>query len=90
MSFKVGDKILTVSSLDDPTSITERTVTKVGKDTVQCGSSEYTFYSTFCWPARVKDRLTEICTERARLKKIYDDSMRLVYQLANEISRGEV
>jgi len=84
--FKVGDKVLRCD-LDDPTSIVELTVTKVSQDTVQCGGPEEVYYTSFLWPASVRGKLIAITAERARLKKAYEDSMTLVYQLGNEIAR---
>lgn len=86
--YKVGDKIILADDLTDPTSVREKTITKVGKDTVQCGSSEETYYTGFIWPASYRERVEEICRVRQALKKAYDDSISLVFQLRNEIVRA--
>jgi hypothetical protein len=86
--FKVGDKILSIE-FKDPTTYREYTVTKVGKDTVTCGSSENTLYSAFCWPIRLKDEVIAIVTETKRLQDIVDNRMKLIYELKNAIARGE-
>lgn len=86
---KVGDTILMVTSLDGSDSIREYVISKVGKNTIQCGSSEMTFYKASCWPLSVKAELETILAERRRLKIQFDDSMKLVYELKNAISRGE-
>lgn len=77
---KIGDKILIVTDMADPSSLREYTVSKVNKYTVQCNNnSEMTCYTAFCWPIEVKDELLTILQERARLKALYDDSMELIY-----------
>lgn len=88
--FNVGDKILIISDLECESSVHEKTVTKVMKDCVQCGSPEEVYYTAFCWPARVKEQLLEIIRQRAILKKAYDDSMGLVYELKNKMARNEI
>lgn len=83
-AFNVGDTCLYVPDLSIA-AVKEYTITKVGKDTVQCGSKEQTFYTAFLWPISCKEELLTILTERARLKKQFDDSMSLVYQLRNTL-----
>ena len=87
--FKVGDKIFTCE-LKDPSTYREYTVTKVGKDTIQCGSSENTMYSAFCWPLSCKDQFLEIVRETARLQKIVDDRIKLIFELRNELVRSSL
>lgn len=86
---KIGDTILVPRSLDDPSGITEHVITKVMKDSVQCGSPEMVFYSAFCWPIEVKDELIKILETRRALKKQFDDSMGLIYELKNKIVREQ-
>lgn len=88
--FKVGDKVIQVTDLDKVEGMRELTVTKVGKDTVQCGGPEETYYTAFLWPIAVREELAKIIRVRAELKKKYDDSMGLIYELKNKIVRGEV
>ena len=85
MDFKINDEILVSLDYSDPTSITRRKVTKVGKDTIQCGSSENTFYKAFCWPLSCENELKEILNKRAELKKIYEDSITLIYLFSNKV-----
>jgi hypothetical protein len=87
---KIGDKVIICSDMNGPTDMKEYTVTKVDKDTIQCGSAENTFYSAFAWPVAYADELTAVLTERARLKKAFDDSFALCLQLRNKIKREEV
>ena len=88
--FKVGDKVLIPDSLHSASQILEKVITKVEKDTIQCGSVEQTYYKAFCWPASAREELIKILETRAELKKAFDDSMKLVYELKNKISRGEL
>ena len=83
-AFNVGDTCLYVPDLD-AANIMEFTITKAGKDTVQCGSKEQTFYTAYLWPASCKEELLTILTERAKLRKAFDDSMSLIYQLRNKL-----
>lgn len=85
--FKPGDKIIVATSLDRLSDLHEETITKVSKDTVQCGSSENQYYTAFTWPVAYKSQLEEIVQKRAELKKAFDDSMGLVYELKNKIAR---
>ncbi len=48
------------------------------------------FYKAACWPIQCEAELRTILIERARLKDVYDQSMGLIYQLANKIHRGEI
>jgi hypothetical protein len=45
-------------------------------------------YQHFCWPAAAEEELKAIIAQRAALKKAFDDSMALVYQLRNKYSRA--
>lgn len=86
---KPGDKvIICIDMSGGPANMTEYVITKVGKDTVQCGDSENTFYRAACWPIEYKDKLAAVLAERARLKAAYDDSFKLVIELRNEIARA--
>jgi phosphatidylinositol kinase/protein kinase (PI-3 family) len=87
---KVGDKILFTSDMDSPSSITEATITKVHKETIECGGKENQYYKAFAWPLSAKEELVKILQKRQELKKALDDSMSLVYALRNKVSRGEL
>jgi hypothetical protein len=90
--FKAGDRVVWTNNLDDPSTLKEGTVSSTRKE----GGSELVmidgeiYYSDFMWPARVKEDLLAILVKRQVLKKAYDDSMKLIYQLSNKISRGEL
>ena len=92
MQVKVGDAIVWARQMDVPT-LERGTVTRGKGDT--CGvdgkhRAEDCLYSAYAWPARAEVELLAILTERQRLKKAYDDSMSLVYQLSNKIARKEL
>ncbi len=85
---KPGDKILVGMDMTGLViDLPEYTITKVTKDFIICGSSENTFYRAVCWPIKYKEELTTILKERSRLRSIYEDSFKLVLELANKISR---
>ena len=91
--FKAGDHVVWASDLSDPTTVEEGVVTRVGsesgQDTVWIGNRGV-FFADFMWPGRVTDHLIGIIAERQKLKKAYDDSMKLIYELRNQIARGEI
>lgn len=91
--FQIGDQIIYFWELDNPELYKEGTVTAIKKDLLWIDNQhklEACIYTAYCWPARVKDQLIKILKERARLKKDYEDSIKLVYQLRNTLSRGEI
>lgn len=46
-------------------------------------------YKDFCWPAAAEEELKAVIEHRARLKRQFDDSMVLVYQLRNKYSEAK-
>ena len=83
--FKPNDRIIVVSDWTNPDSAKEYTVTKVSKDTLQCGSPENTFYSAMCWPASAKNEIMIILQKREAIKRQLDDSFKMVYELRNKL-----
>jgi hypothetical protein len=88
-------KFLT-ADLDDPASIQEheldvrRSRTATDDFFYVAGKKFDAHHKGFCWPVAAREELLAVITKRAALKKAYDDSMALVYQLSNKISRGEL
>ena len=97
MKFSIGDKIIWVKYMGDPSLLQEGTITKLrqtdrGESLVFVDNQhkpEDSIYHSYCWPARVKDELLAVLAEQRRLQKAGDDSIELVYQLRNAIARGE-
>lgn len=90
MKFSPGDPIVWATDLDKPSSIQHGTVVKVSGEYLQYGpKAEDSVHAAFVFPARVETDLVAVITERQRLRKAYDDSMKLVYELRNAITRGE-
>lgn len=87
--YKVGDTILTCD-LADYTSLRKLTITKISKDGMELTTSVGVLYATFCFPAIAEAELLSILKTRQSLKKAFDDSMGLIYDLNNKLSRGEV
>lgn len=88
---RASKSFLVVDSLDNPSSIQRHELARETGDTlVSTKGKDFQFLKDFCWPVEAEDELRSILTERARLKKAFDDSMSLVYQLSNKIARGEV
>ena len=88
MEVEIGDKVIWASDLSRP-ELEEGTVTKVQGDAT-CWIGEDCVYTDYLWPARVKLQLLEILEHRQQLLKAYTDSMSLIYELNNQISRGEI
>lgn len=91
MAFAIGDKIILAFDLDTPI-LKGGTITKLGKEFCWINNehkAEDCIYLSYCWPASVKEELLGILTQRQMLKKQFDDSMSLIYQLRNAVSRGE-
>ena len=97
MKFELGDVVLWSATSEDPNGVRSGRITKMGKP----GSEQLIWvdgrhkpedciYAAFCWPERVKDEYLRILMERKRLKKEYDDSMKLIYELRNRLVRGEI
>jgi hypothetical protein len=93
---KVGDRICWTGDLDTEANVRDGTVTRTKKDgdfwlvwVDGHNKAEDCIYSTYVWPVAAKDDLIAVLTERRRLKKAFDDSMTLIYQLKNRVSRGE-
>lgn len=86
---KIGQVVIH-ATLDDVSTMKEYTITKINTvhNTVTVNNNkELIFYTASIWPVEYKQELIEIITKRQELKKAYDDSMKLVYELRNEITR---
>lgn len=88
---KVGDEIIWCHNYEEG-PVRKGTVTKVsGSDFVYVDGhhkAEDCIYQCYCWPAAAEEELKAIIAQRAVLKKAFDDSMSLVYQLRNKHSRA--
>lgn len=91
MKIEPGMMFVTVESTDNPNSISapkecakadKEFVYQVGYDSKEGAGI---FYKGFCFPAQFASELKAICETRQELRKAYDDSMSLVYQLVNKV-----
>jgi hypothetical protein len=95
---KLGDRICWTQDIDDPSAISEGTVTKITKATsVEAlfwidnqHKPEDCIYQSITYPIAAKEELVSILQERAKLKKAYNDSLKLLFELRNKIVRGEI
>lgn len=86
--FKAGEKVIWYDDLDKPSTM------HVGEiETIQ---GEWAYLTDrdpvhvgFLFPFRVRNELQAIVIKREELKKAWQDSMELIYQLNNAIVRGE-
>ena len=91
----IGKKFVLVDALDNVSSIKEVGECLAVKE--ECGYKYYKFKAPnigpynklYCFPVEYKEQITEIVKTRQQLKKQYDDSMGLVYQLLNTINLDE-
>lgn len=85
-------RMLVTTDLDDPHAILR--LDKVGEQKqsgevyFKMSNGEY-YHQAYCWPIAWEQEVITLITERARLKKAYDDSMKLVYELKNKIKRND-
>jgi hypothetical protein len=93
---EIGDKIIWVGDMTGREAIREGVVSKLRSSSTGnlvwvdgLHKPEDCIYEAYCWPARVRDELAAILARRLELQKQVDDSMKLVYQLRNAITRGE-
>jgi hypothetical protein len=87
VKYKVGDEVVWFHDLSNPSTMQQGTVTKLDREWAWI--NDYLIHQGFIFPVRVKDELTEIVKTRQQLKKAWEDSIRLVYQLSNAIIRGD-
>jgi hypothetical protein len=93
VEFKVGDRIVW-GSFEDLNELRTGTVTKINAcypdfQTVWVDNDHVLrdgIMAAYCLPEAAIEELKDVLKERARLKKAFDDSMALVYQLRNKYS----
>lgn len=93
MIVAIGKKVVWTMSMDSPKDLQEGTVTKVGGEIAWVDGhhkAEDCVYKAYLWPAEVKKELIAILIERAMLKKAYDDSIGLIYELRNKVTREDL
>lgn len=91
MKWQHGAAIIWATNMDDPASIRVGTVQKVAGEYLQYGAKpEDSVHSAFVFPAKAESRLREILIKRQALKRAYDESMRLIYELRNAVVRGDL
>jgi hypothetical protein len=86
INIKPGDSFITFDT-NDPDSIKEHKAKIVSKRIITGTGKDEFYHPTFCFPLEMKDELKAILVIRAKLKKDYDDSISLVYQLINKYSK---
>jgi hypothetical protein len=87
-------KFIFAESMDDPSTICTFDLYKIDGDWI-FGKLPGTvrregFLLAYALPIEALPQLTDICLKRQALKKEYDASMALIYELLNQITRGEV
>lgn len=88
---KVGEPIVWATNMDDPSSIRSAMVQRISGEYIQYGAKvEDSVHKAWVFPARAEAHLREVLTKRQALKKAYDDSMKLIYELRNAVIRGDV
>lgn len=90
--FKIGDIVLLVPSLES-LEMREGTITRIKGELIYIDNKhkpEDCIYPHFLWPIKAKEQLIKVIATRIHLKKEYDDSMKLVYQLRNDIIDNKI
>ena len=81
---KPGDRIITVSTLDNVSGITEHIVQGTA-DPFWIKTTDGDMVSTaYSWHIRHKEELVQAIEKRQALKKAYDDSMQLFYVIERD------
>ena len=88
MQFEPGDTILVVSTFDDPDSVKEYVFKSRQEDWLICEGVANIFLEGYCFPLNVMITLKTILQHRAELKKEYEDSIQLIYELRNNINNS--
>ena len=91
-TFKIGDSIIWPISMDK-TETRKGTISKLRGDLVWIDNlhkAEDCIYIAYIYPTRVKNELLAILKIREQLTKDLNNSMKLIYELNNKISRGEL
>lgn len=84
----IGKMVFIVNDWDRPQENRDGILTgKRDGDYAQVDNDYYMIAAIF--PVSAREEVTAFQKERARLKKIYDDSMSGVYELCNKKVRGE-
>lgn len=76
-------KLLYAEDLNDPKTIREVTVIKETDDLYITNIGH--LYKVYTFPLEFRDKLLDVLTVRAELKAKYDDSIKLIYALRNEV-----
>lgn len=88
-SLKLGDAIIWVGNFDGSENIRAGIITKISTDfeLVWVDNAHKVFdyiIVAYCWPIRYQSELQAVIDKRRELKRAFDDSMGLVYQLRNK------
>lgn len=96
MQYQLGNQICWTNALDTDKDIQYGTVTKVAKcygvDCIWVDNKhkpEDCIDTSYVWPISAKQELVAALIERRMLKKAFDDSLMLIFQLRNRVTRGE-
>jgi hypothetical protein len=84
---KLQGAIICVSDWSDSSSVEELTTNGkiVGGDWIQ--TNKDTRFKASCFPVEHKEKVLEIIKHREELKKQLDESMKLVYEFVNSLSK---
>lgn len=92
---KVGDQVIWAGADQTPESIRGGTITKCSNGSEQLiwvdnkHLQEECIYAAYCYPLTAKYQLARVLHTRLLLKRAYDDSLKLLFELRNAVSRGE-
>lgn len=89
--FSVGERVLIVHDWSKTEPLQEGTIQriKINQDMTEIMVDGQWYYAHAFMPLAARAEVEAVQRERARLKKAYDDSISLVFELRNKAARGE-
>lgn len=95
MKLKLGMEIV-YGNIDTVAGLRTGIITKItpglyGNDLVfvdNCHRAEDCISKSYCWPIEFKEKLVKIVKTREKLRQAYEYSIKLVYELRDEVTRA--
>lgn len=89
MRFAEGQEVIVVQAWDGTVPNRKGKVVKDRPERDEIRVDDEWYYRAFVFPVSAEQEIHAVQMQRAKLKQALDDSMKLVYELANKRSRGE-
>lgn len=89
MHYQEGQEVIVVHDWDDVSSNRRGKVVKYRPQKDEIRIDNDWFHLAYVFPISAEQDIHKVQMERSRLKQVYNDSMKMVYELTNKRSRGE-